>query len=97
MLLKNKNAIIYGVSPSLGGAIAKSFAAAGAHLFVSHRRIDEAKKIADEIIAAGGKAEAAEVDALDEISVNKYVDSIAKKVGTIDISFNLIGIQDTQD
>ncbi|RYD90009.1 MAG: SDR family oxidoreductase [Sphingobacteriales bacterium] len=97
MLLKNKTAVVFGVSDSLGGAIAKAFANAGAKVFVSHRRLAPAQKIANEIIAAGGQAEAAEVDALDESSVDNYVDKVAKKAGTIDISFNLIGIQDTQD
>jgi 3-oxoacyl-[acyl-carrier protein] reductase len=97
MLLKNKNALIYGVSPSLGGAVAKAFAAAGANVYVSNRHLSVAQQIADEINAAGGYAEADDVDALEETEVNAYVEKITKKAGSIDISFNLIGIPVIQD
>lgn len=96
-MLKNKNAIVYGASPSLGGAVALEFAEAGAKVFVTHRRLEAAKEIAEKIIENGGKAEAAEVDALNEQAVNDFIDSVVSKAGSIDISFNLIGWKDTQD
>jgi hypothetical protein len=43
-----------------------------------------------ELRSTGGVAEAAQVDALDEEAVNSYVDVVAEKAGSIDISFNLI-------
>lgn len=96
MLLQNKNAVVYGAGPSLGGAVAKAFANAGAKVFVTHRRLDVAKKTTNEIIAAGGSAEAAEVDALDKNAIESHLCSVIKKCGNIDISFNAINIQDTQ-
>lgn len=92
MLLQNKNAIIYGAGGWLSSTIARAFGAAGANVFVSGRNLDKVQKVADAIIAAGGKAEAAAVDALDEAVVNKYVESIAAKAGSINVSFNLIGV-----
>lgn len=97
MLLNNKIAVIYGVSPSLGGAVAKAFAAAGAQVFVTHKRLDSAEMIAKEIIRQGGKAEAAVVDALDRESIEKHLDYVLKTVGRVDISYNAIGIKDVQD
>src|SRR5262249_27875624 len=48
--------------------------------------------VAKEINSAGGSAEAAEVDALDEQAVHKHLQSVIGKAGRVDISFNAIGI-----
>ncbi len=97
MILKGKNAVIYGASASIGGAFAKAFAEAGANVFVTHYRLETAQKVADEIIGNGGKAEAAAVDALDRDAIETFLKSVIDKVGSIDISFNAIGIKDVQD
>lgn len=92
MLLYNKVAIIYGGGGLLSGTIARAFGEAGATVFVTGRTQDKVQKVADDIIASGGKAEAAVVDALDENAVNKYVEYVVNKAGRLDISFNLIGV-----
>ena len=97
MLLENKIGIIYGAGGSLGGAVAKAFAREGARLFLTGRHISSAQKLAEEIIASGGIAEAAEVDALDANAVNRHMDAVIQKAGAPDISFNAIGLQDTQN
>ncbi len=97
MLLQNKNAVIYGAAGSLGRTIAKAFAAQGAKVYVSGRHLANVQKLADEIVAAGGKAEAAQVDALDQNAVNEYLHSVAQEAGSVDVSFNAIDIQDRQD
>jgi 3-oxoacyl-[acyl-carrier protein] reductase len=66
-------------------------------VFLTARRSEKARKVADEIIAAGGQAEADEVDALDEQAVNRHLESVVKRAGTVDVSFNLINMSDTQD
>lgn len=96
-MLNNKNCLIYGASPSLGGAVALQMARAGAKVFVTNRQVETAQKVADQINSEGGFAEAAQVDALDENAVQLHLDAIVKKFGTIDISFNLIGIEVIQD
>lgn len=96
MILENKNAVLYGVGDSLGGAIAKALAAAGAKVFLTARRLENARKVAEEIRAAGGQAEADAVDALDSQAVNRHADQVAAIAGTLDISFNLIDLQDRQ-
>jgi 3-oxoacyl-[acyl-carrier protein] reductase len=96
MLFKNKNAVFYGVGDSLGGAIARGFAEAGAKVFLTARRLANARRVAEEIRADGGQAEADEVDALDEQAVNQHADLVVKVAGTIDVSFNLINIGDRQ-
>jgi len=92
MTLENKNAIIYGAGGSLGGAVAKALAEAGAKVFLTGRNINSVQKVADEIYKSGGKVEVDVVDALDEKAVNNHIETIVQKAGTVDISFNAIGI-----
>jgi NAD(P)-dependent dehydrogenase (short-subunit alcohol dehydrogenase family) len=52
--------------------------------------------VAKDVISAGGSAEAAEVDSLDEQAVDKHLQSVIDKAGRVDISFNAVGIPDTK-
>lgn len=97
MLLKNKIAVLYGVSNSLAGEFARAFANHGARVFLTGRKLETVKKIATEIIDAGGYAEYAQVDALDESEINDHLKGVVQTAGTIDISFNGIGVQDVQN
>ncbi|HET6362694.1 MAG TPA: SDR family oxidoreductase [Gemmatimonadota bacterium] len=90
MLLENKNAVIYGGGGSIGGAVARSFAREGARVFLAGRTQAKLMEVADGIRAAGGQAETAAVDALDEEAVDRHADAVAADAGGIDISFNLI-------
>lgn len=96
MLLENKNAVIYGAGGSLGGAIARAMAKAGANLFLSGHNLEPVRQLANEIVAEGGKAEADKVDALNEKEVNDYINKLVKKAGSIDVSLNLIRTKDIQ-
>ncbi len=96
MLLKNKNAVIYGGAGSIGGAIAHAFAREGAKVFLAGRTLAKLDAMAEDIRAAGGAAETAQVDALEEQSVEKHIVEVAKKAGGIDVSFNAIGMEDVQ-
>jgi 3-oxoacyl-[acyl-carrier protein] reductase len=96
MLLENKNAVIYGGGGAVGGAVARAFAREGANVFLAGRTRESLDAVAEEIRSAGGVAETAQVDALDEEAVNSYVDAVAEKAGGIDISFNLISYEDVQ-
>ncbi len=97
MLLQNKNAVIYGAGGSLGGAVAAALAAAGARVFLTGLHLQAVEKTAAAIIAAGGNAEAAIVDALDEKAVEAHLQTLLQKAGTVDISFNAIGLQAVQN
>ncbi len=97
MILQGKNAIIYGAGGSLGGAVAKALAAAGAHVFLTGHHLPGVNITADIIKAAGGKASVHEVDARSEKSVNDHIHTVMQTAGAVDISFNAIGWKDTQD
>jgi 3-oxoacyl-[acyl-carrier protein] reductase len=90
VLLENKNAVIYGAGGSIGGAVARAFAREGARVFLAGRTEAKLKSVADDIRAAGGRAQAAVVDALDEEAVDRHADAVVAEAGSLDISFNLI-------
>jgi len=92
MMLKGKSAVIYGAGGAVGGAVARAFAREGAKLFLSGRTLPAVKALASEIVGSGGVAEAAQVDALDERAVDRYVASVLEKAGAIDISFSAISV-----
>ena len=90
MLLEHKNAVIYGAGGSVGGAVARAFASEGARVFLAGRTLAPLEGLADDISTAGGVAEAAEVDALDERAIEDHIGTVVDKAGSIDVSFNAI-------
>ena len=90
MLLERKTAVVYGGGGSIGGAVARAFAREGAKVYLAGRTREKLDEVAEEIRSAGGAAETAEVDALDERAVDEHADAVAAVAGGIDISFNLI-------
>ena len=96
MLLKNKVAVIYGGGGAIGGAVARAFAREGATLFLTGRLQAPVETVAKDIVSAGGSAQAAEVDALDESRIDGHLRSVMDKAGRVDISFNAVGIPDAK-
>lgn len=96
MMLKDKVAVIYGAGGAIGGAVARAFASEGASLFLTGRHLTPVEVVAKDVFSAGGSAEAAEVDALDEQAVEKHLQSVIDKAGRVDISFNAVGISNTR-
>ena len=90
MLLEGKNAVIYGGGGSIGGASARAFAREGARVFLAGRTEATLEEVAEDIRAAGGRADTAVVDALDEQAVDGHADAIVSEAGSLDISFNVI-------
>jgi NAD(P)-dependent dehydrogenase (short-subunit alcohol dehydrogenase family) len=96
MMLEDKTAVIYGGGGAIGGAVARAFAAERAKLFLTGHKLAPVVAVAKDIVSAGGSAEAAEVDALDEQAVDKHLQSVIDKAGRVDISFNAVGIPDAK-
>jgi 3-oxoacyl-[acyl-carrier protein] reductase len=90
MLLEQKTAVIYGAGGAIGGAVARAFAREGTRLFLAGRTLAPLSAVAHDITQAGGVAEIAQVDALDETSVEQHLSQVIQKMGSIDISFNAI-------
>ena len=97
MILQNKNAVIYGAGGSLGGAVAKAFAGAGARVFLTGRDTGSVQKVAAEILAAGGQAEVDVVDGFDETAIAAHLEKVVQMAGSVDISFNAVGVDVVQN
>src|SRR5215469_14515891 len=80
-MLENKCAVVFGAGGSLGAAVAREFAAEGARVFLAGRTQASLETVAEQIRAVGGEAQTAVVDALDDSSVNRYLDDVAKQAG----------------
>jgi NAD(P)-dependent dehydrogenase (short-subunit alcohol dehydrogenase family) len=89
MMLKDKVAVIYGAGGAIGGAVARAFAREGARVFLTGRHRTPVEVVAKEI---GGSAEVAEVDAVDEGAVDRYLRYVVGVAGRVDISFDAVGI-----
>jgi NAD(P)-dependent dehydrogenase (short-subunit alcohol dehydrogenase family) len=94
MILEDKVAVIYGAGGGIGGAVARAFAREGAKVFLTGRHRAPVEAVAKDVTSAGGFAEAAEVDALDETAIDEHLQSVIGTTGRVDISFNAIGIPD---
>lgn len=96
MLLEDKTAVIYGGAGAIGSAVARVFAREGARVYLAGRTRAKLDAVAEEIRSAGGTAQTAEVDALDGRAVDEYADAVAAEASGLDISFNLISVNDVQ-
>jgi NAD(P)-dependent dehydrogenase (short-subunit alcohol dehydrogenase family) len=96
MLLEDENAVIYGGGGKVGGAVARAFAHEGARVFLAGRTLESLEEVAEYIRSAGGVAETAQVDALDERAVEQHMSEVMEQAGSIDVSFNAISIRDVQ-
>ncbi|WP_129787693.1 SDR family NAD(P)-dependent oxidoreductase [Promicromonospora panici] len=96
MLLEQKVALVFGAGGAIGRTVARAFADEGAQVFLSGRNLAAVEAVADEIGAAGGKASAARVDALDEDAVNRHVSDVVQEAGRIDVVLNAIGFKAVQ-
>ena len=93
MLLTDKTAVIYGAGGSIGGAVARAFAAEGARVHLVGRTRETLEAVAAHIKDIGIEgAEVAVVDALDESAVTEHL----ARVGDVDVSFNLVSRGDVQ-
>src|SRR5258708_8533882 len=95
MLLENRNAIIYGAGGAVGAGIANAFAGEGARVCLTGRTLDRLDRVAKEIAEAGGSAETAVIDALDEDAVDEHARAVAAQ-GGIHVSLNLVNRGDVQ-
>ena len=93
--LEGKVAIVTGANSGVGAATAKLFAAEGASLVITARRLEPLQAVADEITAAGGKVVAMKADisviADDDASVKLALDTYGK----LAILVNCAGVLDT--
>ena len=75
-MLENQNSVIYGGGGAIGGAVARAFAREGANVFLAGRTLESLEEVAEQIRSAGGVAQTAQVDALEEQAVDQHADAV---------------------
>ena len=95
-LLAGKVAVVYGAAGSMGSAVSRAFARAGARLFLAGRTRATLDSLAKELASGGVPATPSVVDALDRDSVEQHLAEVMRTAGRLDVSFNLIGLGDAQ-
>ncbi len=88
---KGRVAVVTGAAQGIGAVTAQAFAKQGAKVALLDIDGAGAKKIADMIIADGGRAVAVHVDVTDEQSVARAIESVASGLGGFDILINCAG------
>lgn len=86
--LNGKTAIITGSGSGIGEGTAKLFAREGADVTVADVKGDNARRVAEEIVAAGGKARGVEVNVGVWDEVKAMVDDVVARDGRIDVLHN---------
>jgi NAD(P)-dependent dehydrogenase (short-subunit alcohol dehydrogenase family) len=86
--LENRIAIVTGAASGIGAATARRLAAEGASVAVADIALDGAELVAKNIRAAGGSAQAVQVDLGDVASVRAMVEAAVAAFGGLDILHN---------
>jgi NADP-dependent 3-hydroxy acid dehydrogenase YdfG len=90
--LDGKIAWVTGAGGGIGEASAQALAAGGAHVVLSGRRLEQLERVAQQITAAGGTAEAAQLDVVDAQATQAVADDIIARHGALDIFMANAGI-----
>jgi NAD(P)-dependent dehydrogenase (short-subunit alcohol dehydrogenase family) len=84
-LLKDRVALITGASRGIGAALAKGFAAEGAHVILVGRTTGALEEVDDAVQAAGGSATLVVMDLRDYPAIDRLGASIHERWGKLDI------------
>jgi NADP-dependent 3-hydroxy acid dehydrogenase YdfG len=90
--LQNHVAIVTGASKGIGRAIAKAFAAEGAHVVLAARHKNELDAAALDLSKSEFSAIAVQTDLTDDAQVRSLIETTGNKFGRIDILVNNAGI-----
>ena len=89
--LKNRVVVISGASSGLGAQMARGFAAQGADLVITARRLERLEALAEEIRAMGVKCLPLKCDVTDSQNVDEVAAAAEKEFGKIDVLVNCAG------
>jgi acetoin reductase-like protein len=92
MLLEGKTAIVTGGGSGIGHGICLRYAREGASIVVADLNLAAAEKVAGEIVTAGGKALAVQMDVTDREAVKGMVSAAVQEYGGLDILVNNAGL-----
>ena len=89
--LGGRAAVVTGAGRGIGAAVAVALAQAGADVLVSARTEEQLESVADQVRAAGRRAETVVADLNDLDAVAGLADQAAKAFGRLDIVVNNVG------
>ncbi|MFM8304594.1 MAG: SDR family NAD(P)-dependent oxidoreductase [Actinomycetota bacterium] len=90
--LDGKGAVCVGGGSGIGRGIALGLGAEGAHVLVADIDPQSATQVCDEIVAAGGRAAAAAVDATRDDSLTDLAATAAESVGDVHVLIQTVGV-----
>lgn len=85
-------AVITGGASGIGRALAQELAARGCEVVLADLQIELAQKVASDICASGGKANAMKADVTDFAELEQVVHQTVQRTGRLDYMFNNAGI-----
>lgn len=89
--LKNRVVVVSGASSGLGSQMAKGYAAQGADLVITARRLDKLEALAEEIRAMGVQCLPIKCDVTDPKQVDEAAALAEKTFGKVDVLVNCAG------
>ncbi|MEC5151887.1 glucose 1-dehydrogenase [Cryobacterium sp. GrIS_2_6] len=90
--LAEKTVVVTGGASGIGAAIARGVAAEGANVMIVDLDLAAGQRIADDIVAHGGAAAAAQADVTDRLAVRSAVEATVSRFGRLDVYFNNAGM-----
>ncbi len=90
--LTGKVAIVTGASRGIGRAISLALAREAATVVLAARAVDKLRETAEQVTAAGGKAQIIPTELTDEQSIKNLVKAASERFGRLDILINNAGI-----
>ncbi|BAX63339.1 3-hydroxybutyrate dehydrogenase [Burkholderia stabilis] len=93
MALNDKVALVTGAASGIGEVCARKLAADGATVVIADLNLAAARKVADDIVADGGKALAIAMDVTSEEAVDAGLAETVNRLGGIDVLVSNAGIQ----
>lgn len=92
MTLAGKVAIVTGSGRGIGAAVAHCLAAAGAKVAVNDLNPDRARRVVEEIQAAGGQAVSVVADVSNRFKAVHLIETTREQLGGLDILVNTAGV-----
>jgi NAD(P)-dependent dehydrogenase (short-subunit alcohol dehydrogenase family) len=90
--LTGRSTLVTGAGSGIGAAIAETFAAAGARVFVTDRNESTAAATSQRIAARGGSARALKLDVRDEEECARCARLVLDEAGRVDVLVNNAGV-----
>lgn len=94
--LQGKVVVVHGAGGSVGSAVARAFATAGATVNLTGRTRAKVAAVADDLSAGGRRAEIHELDVTDAEAVRSCTAAIVAADGGVDVLYNAVTYEEVQ-